>query len=84
MYLQASQHRSAQAMFNLGLMHEHGIGLPKDLHLAKRYYDMVLSTDPKAGLSNRIRLSARLNQSRSFIRPSSPIASVYPPDLRLD
>jgi SEL1 protein len=40
-YLQASQHRSAQAMFNLGLMHEHGIGLPKDLHLAKRYYDMV-------------------------------------------
>ena len=47
-YLQASQHRSAQAMFNLGLMHEHGVGLPKDLHLAKRYYDMALSTDPKA------------------------------------
>ena len=35
-------------MFNLGTMHEHGLGLPKDLHLAKRYYDMALSTDPKA------------------------------------
>ena len=35
-------------MFNLGAMHEHGLGLPKDLHLAKRYYDMALSTDPKA------------------------------------
>ena len=47
-YLRATQRRSAQAMFNLGFMHEHGIGLPKDLHLAKRYYDMALSTDPKA------------------------------------
>ena len=47
-YLRATQHRSAQAMFNLGAMHEHGLGLPKDLHLAKRYYDMALSTDPKA------------------------------------
>ena len=35
-------------MFNLGAMHEHGLGLPKDLHLAKRYYDMAPSTDPKA------------------------------------
>ena len=47
-YLRATQRRSARAMFNLGFMHEHGIGLPKDLHLAKRYYDMALSTDPKA------------------------------------
>ena len=55
-YLQASQHRSAQAMFNLGMMHEHGVGLPKDLHLAKRYYDMVLSTDPKATVPVRLAL----------------------------
>jgi len=47
-YQQASAHRSAQAMFNLGSMHETGVGLPKDLHLAKRYYDMVLTTDPHA------------------------------------
>jgi SEL1 protein len=43
-------------MFNLGLMHEHGIGLPKDLHLAKRYYDMVLSTDAKASIPIRLAL----------------------------
>ena len=55
-YLQASQRRSAQAMFNLGTMHEHGLGLPKDLHLAKRYYDMVLSTDPKAWVPVKLAL----------------------------
>lgn len=55
-YLQASQKRSAQAMFNLGTMHEHGLGLPKDLHLAKRYYDMVLSADPKAWVPVKLAL----------------------------
>uniref|UniRef100_A0A7S0IBE6 Uncharacterized protein n=1 Tax=Micromonas pusilla TaxID=38833 RepID=A0A7S0IBE6_MICPS len=55
-YLRASQRRSAQAMFNLGTMHEHGLGLPKDLHLAKRYYDMVLSTDPKAWVPVKLAL----------------------------
>ena len=55
-YLQASQKRSAQAMFNLGAMHEHGLGLPKDLHLAKRYYDMVLSADPKAWVPVKLAL----------------------------
>lgn len=55
-YLRASQLRSAQAMFNLGDMHERGVGLPKDLHLAKRYYDMALSTDPKAFVPVRLAL----------------------------
>lgn len=32
----------AQALFNLGYMHEHGIGVEKDLFLAKRYYDDAL------------------------------------------
>ena len=31
-----------QALFNLGLMHEYGAGLPADLHLAKRHYDLAL------------------------------------------
>ena len=43
-------------MFNLGTMHEHGLGLPKDLHLAKRYYDMVLSSDPKAWVPVKLAL----------------------------
>lgn len=46
--MQATQLRSAQAMFNLGLMHEHGWGLAKDLHLAKRFYDMAHTTHPDA------------------------------------
>lgn len=46
-YQVASDSGDAQATFNLGFMHEHGLGLPKDLHLAKRYYDQsrTLSAD---------------------------------------
>ena len=47
-YRRAREKRSAQAMFNLGFMHEHGLGLPRDLHLAKRYYDEALETQPRA------------------------------------
>lgn len=47
-YRRAADLRNAQAMFNLGIMHEHGIGLPQDFHLAKRYYDMAAETDPVA------------------------------------
>ncbi|XP_031498303.1 ERAD-associated E3 ubiquitin-protein ligase component HRD3A-like [Nymphaea colorata] len=41
---------NAQAMFNLGYMHEHGEGLPYDLHLAKRYYDQALDNERAAKL----------------------------------
>ena len=34
-------------MFNLGYMHEYGLGVKPDLHLAKRYYDMAIETNPK-------------------------------------
>jgi TPR repeat protein len=37
--------RLLQALYNLGYMHEFGIGLPLDLHLAKRYYDESLTAD---------------------------------------
>jgi SEL1 protein len=47
-YRRAADLRNAQAMFNLGIMHEHGIGLPQDFYLAKRYYDMASETDPIA------------------------------------
>lgn len=36
LYEKASE-RSAQALFNLGYMHQFGAGLEQDLHLAKRY-----------------------------------------------
>jgi SEL1 protein len=41
-YTLAADGRQAQAMFNLGYMHQHGIGVPQDFHLAKRYYDSAL------------------------------------------
>uniref|UniRef100_A0A7E4W8N3 HCP-like protein n=1 Tax=Panagrellus redivivus TaxID=6233 RepID=A0A7E4W8N3_PANRE len=44
----ADDHNSAQAMFNLGYMHEQGLGLDKDLHLAKRYYDQASETATEA------------------------------------
>lgn len=31
---------SAMAYWNLGYMHEHGKGVPRDWYLAKRYYDL--------------------------------------------
>ncbi|KRZ11625.1 Protein sel-1 -like protein 1 [Trichinella zimbabwensis] len=42
--------RNPQAMFNLGYMHEKGIGIKQDLHLAKRFYDMALEVSSDAAL----------------------------------
>ncbi|KAH7321273.1 hypothetical protein B0I35DRAFT_477775 [Stachybotrys elegans] len=42
--------QSAQALFNLGWMHENGIGLTQDFHLAKRYYDHALQVNEEAYL----------------------------------
>ncbi|VDD82213.1 unnamed protein product [Mesocestoides corti] len=40
--------RNAQAMFNLGYMHEQGLGFKRDLYLAKRFYDMAAETSSDA------------------------------------
>ena len=55
-YRQASEQRNAHAMFNLAHMHEHGVGMQKDLHLAKRYYDMILTSTPEATVIVQIAL----------------------------
>ena len=39
-YRVASDLRNAQATFNLGYMQHHGLGVAKDLHLSKRFYDL--------------------------------------------
>uniref|UniRef100_A0A914CZK7 Uncharacterized protein n=1 Tax=Acrobeloides nanus TaxID=290746 RepID=A0A914CZK7_9BILA len=44
----AERHQNAQAMFNLGYMHEKGLGVNKDLHLAKRFYDLAAETSTDA------------------------------------
>jgi len=47
---------SAQAMWNLGWMHENGIGLDQDFHLAKRFYDQALDTNREAYLPVKLSL----------------------------
>ncbi|KAI1392913.1 HCP-like protein [Hypoxylon trugodes] len=50
-YTGASEYfQSAQALYNLGWMHENGVGLTQDYHLAKRYYDQALETNEEAYL----------------------------------
>ncbi|KAJ1669188.1 ERAD-associated protein, partial [Coemansia sp. RSA 25] len=39
------------AMWNLGWMHEHGVGVPQDFHLAKRWYDQSLAANPAGRLA---------------------------------
>ncbi|KAH6651711.1 hypothetical protein BKA67DRAFT_537571 [Truncatella angustata] len=56
-YTGASEHfQSAQALYNLGWMHENGVGLTQDFHLAKRYYDHALETNDEAYLPVTISL----------------------------
>ena len=50
-YQGASEYQqSAQALYNLGWMHENGVGLDQDFHLAKRFYDLALETNEEAYL----------------------------------
>ena len=44
----SEQQNNAQAMFNLGYMHELGHGMRQDIHLAKRFYDMAAETSADA------------------------------------
>ena len=39
-------------MFNLGYMHELGLGMKRDIHLAKRFYDMAAETSVDAKVGN--------------------------------
>lgn len=48
--------QSAQAMWNLGWMHENGIGMEQDFHLAKRFYDQSLETNSEAEFPVRLAL----------------------------
>ena len=53
----AESHHSAQSMWNLGWMHENGIGpVPQDFHMAKRYYDLALELNKEAYLPVKLAL----------------------------
>lgn len=47
-YRTAAEQKNPQAMFNMGFLHQIGQGLPQDLHLSKRYYDMAADTQSRA------------------------------------
>ncbi|KAK2707829.1 hypothetical protein QYM36_015495 [Artemia franciscana] len=87
----ADQLHDAQAMFNLGWMHENGLGMKQDLHLAKRFYDSAgeTSVDAKVPVALAlIKLSLlvalrRLKEEgwKSFFSfPRLDIAAIFGPD----
>eukprot|EP00656_Telonema_subtile_P047194 TRINITY_DN5406_c0_g1_i1.p1 TRINITY_DN5406_c0_g1~~TRINITY_DN5406_c0_g1_i1.p1 ORF type:complete len:464 (-),score=130.15 TRINITY_DN5406_c0_g1_i1:265-1656(-) len=47
-YRTAADQKNPQAMFNMGFLHQMGQGLPQDLHLAKRFYDLAVNTQSRA------------------------------------
>uniref|UniRef100_A0A1I7YIG9 S5 DRBM domain-containing protein n=1 Tax=Steinernema glaseri TaxID=37863 RepID=A0A1I7YIG9_9BILA len=49
-------HNLAQALFNLGYMHESGLGMERDLHLAKRFYDRAAQTHTDAIVPSNLAL----------------------------
>ncbi|KAJ6104896.1 Tetratricopeptide-like helical [Penicillium sp. IBT 16267x] len=52
----AEAHHSAQAYWNLGWMHENGVAVAQDFHMAKRYYDLALETNKEAYLPVKLSL----------------------------
>lgn len=46
----ADTQSSAMACWNLGWMYENGQGVPRDWHLAKRFYDLSYETNDEAYL----------------------------------
>jgi len=53
----AENEKSSLAMWNLAFMYEYGIGVKKDLYLAKRYYDRSLEINPYASFPIKLALS---------------------------
>lgn len=47
-YRLAGDLRNARALFDLGFMYHSGLGIGRDLHLAKRYYDLAMEVDVQA------------------------------------
>ncbi|KAF7117081.1 hypothetical protein CNMCM5793_005765 [Aspergillus hiratsukae] len=52
----AEAHYSAQAYWNLGWMHENGVAVDQDFHMAKRYYDLALEANAEAYLPVKLSL----------------------------
>ena len=68
--------QSAQALYNLGWMHENGVGLTQDYHLAKRYYDLALEVNDEAYLPVTISLTMLRMKSAWNTLTNGPIHSI--------
>ncbi len=72
-YAKASKQRNAQAIFNLGFMHEYGAGLPQDFHLAKRFYDKCSTVQTDAWVPVKLALWALwLHKHWDAVKPHLP------------
>ena len=54
---EAGFEHSAQAAFNLGWMYHNGLGVERDLHLAKRYYDQSAEMDERGWVACKLALT---------------------------
>lgn len=63
-YQAAADYPSSLAKWNLGWMHENGIGAEQSFHLAKRYYDLAAAATPEAFFP--VQLSLLKLRIRSF------------------
>lgn len=68
--------QSAQALYNLGWMHENGVGLNQDYHLAKRFYDQALEVNAEAYLPVTISLAKLRLKSAWNTFTRGPIHSI--------
>jgi SEL1 protein len=59
-YIQASENEyvvSSVAMYNVAFMYQYGLGTTQDLHLAKRYFDLCLTTNPGSMLPVQVSMT---------------------------
>ncbi|CAO1631599.1 unnamed protein product [Parajaminaea phylloscopi] len=74
----ADKQVSALAYWNMGFLYEEGLGVPRrDFHLAKRYYDMALTTNTEAYLPvmlSLVRLHVKALWATVWKREESAVA----------
>ncbi|KAL3241606.1 ubiquitin ligase complex subunit HRD3 [Nakaseomyces bracarensis] len=66
LYQSAALKFSPQALWNIGYMYEHGLGVEKDFHMAKRFYDQVLEYNQR--LYFAVKMSVFKLQMKSWLK----------------
>ncbi|KAH8926050.1 HCP-like protein [Atractiella rhizophila] len=78
---------SALALWNLGWMHENGLGVAKDFHLAKRYYDLATITNMEASFPitlSLIRLYIRSIYNTIILRDTKSLSIFTQPTSQVN